>query len=205
MRKGYLFAFEGIDGSGKTTQVKILSEKFKRRGVKIFVSKASVVKGNKHLIDSFIKKFAFRRNSLSVMFLFQALHTYQREKVQEALYENKIVIADRWSPSFWIYHQNFGPLKDQIEYLEVFNQIAFQGLVPEITFLLDLPVKLAYQRRDGRGLRDIFEEETHNVFSLAKTAYLKMAKNDDKWVVIDASRTKSEIGMAVWEKIKMYI
>ncbi len=204
MRRGYIFAFEGIDGSGKTTQVKILGEKLKRRKVEVFVSKASA-SGSKYLIDSFIKKFGLRRNSPSVMFLFQALHTHQRERVQEVLYENKIVIADRWSPSFWVYHQKFGPLKGQIAYLEVLNQIAFQGLTPDITFLLDLPVELAYKRMDGRGPRDTFEEETQGVFSLARATYLKMAKNDNQWIVIDASMTKKEIGMTVWEKIKMYV
>jgi dTMP kinase len=139
------------------------------------------------------------------MFLFQALHTYQREKAQEALIENKVVLADRWNASFWVYHQELGPLKNCKDYLEVLDNIAFCGLVPDVTFLLDLPVTIAFQRRDGRGPRDTFEEETYEVFSLAKDAYLKMAEKDKSWVVIDASGSKREVHSAICKKIRTYI
>lgn len=204
-RKRLLFAFEGIDGSGKTTQVKILQRKLERNGYSVFVSKASLA-GRKSSIGYFIKRFGFGKNSISTMLLFQSLHANQLEKALRAMEENRIVLADRWNASFWVYHQNFGSLRGLPDYLKTLDEIAFQGILPTITFLLDLPINIAFKRRNNRAKRDVFEEEKHGVYSIARDAYLKIAAEHDNWLVIDAGKlSKKEVHAITWKEIQTFL
>jgi len=147
--KGKLFAFEGIDGSGKTTQIQILADRLSKLRFSVMINKAikDEIEGGKQLLYTFLDFFAFRKNSIATMFLFQALHSKQYEEAKEALGKGYIVLADRWNASFWIYHQNFGPLKESEETLKILDKLAFQRLMPNVTFLLDVPVKIALERK----------------------------------------------------------
>ncbi len=200
-----IFAFEGIDGSGKTTQVQKIVHRLTSMGISVFVSKAIKGEGenSKQLIFSLMEAFDFQKNSIATMFLFQALHSKQYEEAKKALEEGKIVLADRWNASFWVYHQNFGPLKQKPEILKVFDEIAFQGLRPAITFLLDLPVEIALERKrlQRRRIIDLFEQEEVEIYKKAREAYLKMANSSSSWVVLDATRPISEVNQKVWEII----
>lgn len=203
--KGKLFAFEGIDGSGKTTQTQILGEQLAKLGFSVFISKATKdeVKRNKELLLSFIEFFGFQKDSIATMLLFQALHSQQVEEAKKALKEEQVVLADRWNASFWVYHQNFGPLREKPEILEILDKLAFQGLVPDITFLLDLPVEIALERKrlQFRRVVDIFEQEDLSVFKKAREAYLEMASTKSNWVVIDATKTIVQVSQLVWKII----
>jgi len=206
MMKQKLFAFEGIDGCGKTTQIQKLVRRLTSLGFSVFVSKAiknDEVESNKQLLISLMKAFNFQKNSVATMFLFQALHSKQCEETKEALAQGKIVVADRWNASFWVYHQNFGPLKERLEVLKMLDDIAFQGLAPTITFLLDLPVEIALERKrlQRRKVIDIFEQEEIETYKKARRAYLKIANSNSDWVAIDATKPISEIHQLVWKKI----
>ena len=196
--EGRLFAFEGIDGSGKTTQTQILADRLTKLGISIVVSKA--VK-DKQLLHAFMDAFAFRKNSIATMFLFQALHSQQYEEAKEVLEKGHIVLVDRWNASFWVYHQNFGPLKEEGEILKILDELAFQKLTPSITFLLDAPVEIVLERKrlQRRKVIDIFEQEEIGIFERARQAYLEMANSDPKWVIIDATKTIPEVHRLVWE------
>ncbi len=147
--EGRLFAFEGIDGSGKTTQTQILADRLTKLGISTVVSKAvkDEIKKSKQLLYAFMDTFGFRKNSIATMFLFQALHSQQYEEAKEVLEKGHIVLVDRWNASFWIYHQNFGPLTEEGEMLKILDELAFQKLTPSITFLLDAPVEIVLERK----------------------------------------------------------
>jgi len=204
--KGKLFAFEGIDGSGKTTQVQILADRLSKLSFSVMINKAirDEMEAGKQLLHTFSDFFAFRKDSIAMMFLFQALHSKQYEKAKEALERKYIVLADRWNTSFWIYHQNFGPLKESEKTLKILDKLAFQGLMPNVTFLLDLPVEIALERKrlQRRKVVDIFEQEKVEVFEKAREAYLEIANSKRNWVVIDATKTISEVHRQIWEVIQ---
>ena len=203
--EGKIFALEGIDGSGKTTQIQKLASRLTSVKIPVFVSKAikDEVEGNKQLLFSLMVAFGFQKNSLATMFLFQALHSQQCEEAKEALKEGRIVLADRWNASFWVYHQNFGPLKQKLGILKVLDYIAFQGLIPNVTFLLDLPVEIALERKrlQERKLVDIFEQEEIDIYRKARKVYLEMANSNPNWVVIDATKSIPEVHQEIWKTI----
>jgi len=204
--KGKLFALEGIDGSGKTTQVQILADRLSKLGFSVMTNKAikDETRNGKQLLHTFLDFFVFRKNSIATMFLFQALHSKQYEEAKEALEKGCIVLADRWNASFWMYHQNFGPLKESEETLKILDRLAFQGLMPNVTFLLDVPVEIALERKrlQRRKVIDIFEQEEARVFKKAREKYLEMANSKRDWVVIDATKIIFEVHHQIWKVIR---
>jgi len=198
-----LFAFEGIDGSGKTTQINFLREKMQKEGFPIFVSKACT-ENDKKEISEFREKLGIEKRSVAMMLLFHALQVRQCEKTLASLHAGKIVLADRWNASFRIYHQNFGPLKDAVFVLNILEKIAFQGLKPEITFFLDLPVELAMARKKQNG-RDLFDDESFDVYSTARRSYLNLAIHENDWIVVDASQSIDEMYSFIWGKLSEHL
>lgn len=204
INKGNFFVFEGIDGGGKTTQINILKKKLKKQGHDVVVSKA-LMGSKKFLVNKFMHSFNFEKNSIPTMLLFQSLFARQAENVQEALKNNKIVLADRWSPSFWVFHQNFGPLKNKIDRLHILDEIAFRGLSPNLTFLLDIPESVAYERRKNRKIVDVFEQEALKIFSITRLSYLTMSKSKENWVIINADDSKKNIGANIEKEVGVFI
>lgn len=205
MNSKRLFALEGIDGSGKTTQTQILEQNLKQEGYKVFLSK-SCPPENKNLLENFIEGFEIDRRSIAMMFLFQTLHEKQWQEVQEALEKkNTLVIADRWNASFWTYHLTFGPLRKNPTLLWNLDKITFKGLTPAVTFLLDLPAETAIARKKKAKLQNRFDQETTETFSVIQKKYLEIAKTYDDWVIIKADDSIEAIQAEIWEITKNYL
>lgn len=149
--------FEGIAGSGKTNQSILLKQRLEKENWGEVVISKAYEEERKQVADVLISSLKIRPDSISMMFLFQMLHSEQYRETREALNEGKIVIADRWRESFWAYHLNFGPLaKESRKTLEVLDRLAFHNLEPEITFLLDLLVEVAMKRLLSRDRKIYF-------------------------------------------------
>ena len=204
MERYKFFAIEGIDGSGKSTQARILKQRLIKRGKRVFVSKACP-QGKKGELISFMRSFGFDMNSIAGMFLFQALHRHQYEETMKALRRNEIVIADRWNASFWIYHQKFGPLRDFPGALDVIDKIAFQGLVPTVIFLLDLPVEVSIRRKEQFMEEDIYERKSLGVYLRAREYYQELASENENWVIVDANRSIKEVQNSMWDVLVKHL
>jgi dTMP kinase len=202
MIKGRLVAFEGINESGKTTQVNLLRKKLKKLGYEIVITKACPTKMKK-LVDSFVGGFEIEMDSMAGLFLFQALHSKQYEETIQSLKTGKLVIAERWNASFWVYHHNFGPLKDEAEKLKILDLIAFNGLEPDLVFLMDIPAKLVLSRnREGSIYKKRNRENVLNFYRTLRKSYLELAKNNNNWIVIDGTLDIEEIHKIVYRYVK---
>lgn len=200
-----LFVVEGIDGSGKTTQAKLLKERLQDQGHSVFLSK-SCSANQKEVVEELIREFEIERQSIAMLFLYQALHEKQCRKALNALeQQDSIVIADRWNCSFWVYHLNFGPLKNRRDLLKILDRLAFKGRRPQTVFLLDVPVEKAMKRKEERKGQDKLDQESFETFALARKQYREMAAQRDNWSVIDGDRSISVIHEEIWEEIKDYI
>ncbi len=175
-----LICIAGIDGCGKSTQVEMLKEYLESRGRAVFLSKA-YGKEEKERFSEFINCC----DQLAILFLFQALHAQQRIKAERALAEGKTVIADRWDESYLVYHSVYGILADKPDLRESINEMAFNGMRPDITFLIDVPVEEADQRCTRRQKsNDFFELLPREYHESMRKGYLDLAKKMD-WTVIN--------------------
>jgi dTMP kinase len=198
--KRFLIAFEGIDGSGKTTQIVLLKEELDRLLYQTVITKAKKP-SQEAVFKKFLKAFDITPDSLSYMFVYQALHRKQFEKTIAALESDNVVLADRWSGSFFVYHLNFGLLsKGPREHIELLNTLAFQDLKPDITFLLDVPPQIAFERRVRRGETNTFDADTVCFYEAVHEKCRAFA-TENNWIVIDGTLSIEAIHRQIWDMV----
>jgi len=185
--------FEGIEGSGKTTQARLLYQWFIDRGREALFTREPGGTPAAEEIREFIlteKEEPFPENA--ELFLYMAARSFHVENlIRPALKSGTIVISDRFSDATVAY-QGFGR-GIQIEKIEYLNNIATKGLKPDITFLIDIPVEEGLKRIQERKL-DRIEKETVEFHKRVREGYLQIAKKEpDRIVVIDGRKKTEEI------------
>lgn len=181
-----LFNFTGIDGCGKGTQIGECADYLERKGFSVFVSKAYGPR-EKELFSLFIE----RADDRSVMFLFQALHVEQRVRAVQALHEGKIVLADRWDDAYLAYHSKNGVLSTDVELRHRLNELAFDGLRPDVTFYLRVPIEVGMERCRIRGA-DFFDRKPSEYHRSIADELDRLAV-EQSWEVIDGDRSNKEV------------
>jgi len=118
-----------------------------------------------------------------------------------------IVICNRYADSTTAY-QGYGRGLD-LKLVEMANNIATQGLKPDLTVLLDLAPEKALARRRGANKEDHFEEQVLDRLDFhrrVREGYLKLAKEaPERWLVVDATRSKREVAEIIWQKVKQLL
>lgn len=202
MAKGVFITFEGIDGCGKSTQFMRVSEYFKETGRKFIVVRepGGTTVGEK-IREILLDKKNDSMTSLAELMLYEAARAQITEEViKPALEEGTSVLCDRFFDSTSAYQGYARGLGSELT--DTLNKIATAGVVPDMTFLLDLDTEVAYKRRNTRGEAEDRLEALGNSFQdKVRAGYLECAKKDDRIKVIDASGTPDEI----FEEIKRWL
>jgi len=191
--RGRLIAFEGIDGSGKSTQARILADRLD--AVFTFEPGATPLGASLRalLLDRDEAPVAARTEAL-LMAADRAQHIAQ--VIVPALESGNWVVTDRFSASTLAY-QGFGRGLDRGQ-LEDLVGWATSGLRPDLTVLLDLPVAVAAARRPG-GASDRMESEGADFHQRVADGYLALAaEGGDSWLVVDATEPVESIGSSIW-------
>lgn len=187
-----LFVITGIDGCGKSTQINLLADWLRINNLSVVINKAYNCEA-KIILRPYINNW---ESDLAIMFLFQALHAQQYAEATKYLNEKNIVLADRWDESYLAYHSNFGELSKNNDLLNKLNNLAFKDLLPDLGFLITVPVEVARQRREMRGKIEKFENRPDEYFKLIQETYISIAK-ERNWYIIDGNQFES----AIHEKI----
>jgi len=109
------------------------------------------------------------------------------------------VICDRFTDST-IAYQGYGRAME-MRAVEDVNYLATRGLAPDLTVLMDVPVELGLARKGGGG-RDRFESEDVAFHQRVRQGYLELAAGDPgRWLVVDATLPRREIGARVWRRV----
>src|SRR3989344_4831783 len=185
MKQGKLVVFEGIDGAGKSTQCALLKIQLDRISIPSIISKAKP-KDLDPVFNQFDKEFGLASDASSYMFLYQSMHRRQYDISAKALASGITVIADRWNPSYFVYHNLFGELAQKSKRLrQELDTLAFCGKKPDVCFYLNIPVEEALQRRIRRG--EMIDQRTEgSFFGKIKGEYDRLA-TEEKWQIIDAT------------------
>ena len=193
-----IICFSGLDGCGKGTQKELLAKRLRRRGRRVFMSKA-YGEAEKECFSAFVSQWSQE----SILFLFQALHAEQRLQAEAALARGEIVIADRWDESYLAYHAAHGILARNPDLREALNGIAFSGILPDLAFFLDLPVDAAKQRIESRG-SDFFDRLPAVYHRTMRNEYLRIAR-ERGWHILDGARSVEKIHADVMELVSKHI
>ena len=194
--RGRLIALEGIDGCGKSTQVRILAERL--GAVSTFEPGATPLGAALRalLLDGGQAPVTTRAEAL-LMAADRAQHV--AEVIEPALVAGRWVVTDRYSASTLAY-QGFGRGLDRGE-LEFLVTWATAGLRPDLTVLLDLPVAVAAGRRHG-GVSDRMESETGDFHRRVAGGFRALAADGaDPWLVVDATGGIESVAGSIWDAV----
>jgi dTMP kinase len=199
--KGFI-SFEGIEGSGKSTQAKRLAGYFRSRGQKVIytVEPGGTNIGQK--IRELLLEPGNHMEPLTELLLYYASRAqHVREVIYPAILDDTIVITDRFSDSTVAY-QGYARGID-LKLLSRLNEIVCPDLKPFLTFMLDLDVEEGLNRNRKAGKEDRLELETVEFHNRVRKGFLQISSEEPERVkVIDASRTPDMISEEIIKVIE---
>jgi dTMP kinase len=196
----FFVTLEGPEGGGKSTQAKRLADHLKKQNHDVLFTREPGGTEIGDQIRRVIMSLENKSMSPEAEFLLFSASRAQvvRELIQPHLEQGGVVVCDRFYDSSLAY-QGYGHELD-LELLRAITGFVTGGLVPDLTFLLDLTSELGLERRkqDGRWNRlDDYDLAFHE---RVRKGYLKLAEAEpDRWVVIDAAQTEDQIQEQVRE------
>jgi dTMP kinase len=205
--------FEGPEGSGKTTQVRMVAERLKQKSIPYVMTEepGGTPMGVK-IREVLLNCQSFPITPLAELFLFQAARCQHVETIiRPALQKNKTVICDRFTDATVAYQgAGRGLDKDIIHHL---NSLTTLSLKPDKTFLFDIPVaegiRRALDRMNGNTspLReDRFENEALQFHQRVRDEYLLLAQAEPKrFIVVDATKRIEELHHEIWGHLSSWI
>ena len=199
-KRGTFISFEGIDGCGKSTQVKILMDRLQEKGNEcILVREPGGTKISELIRDILLSNKNLDLSSRTEALLMTASRAQlTKQKIIPALSSGKCVIADRFSDSTLAY-QGGGRGLD-LDYLISLNDFATKGIIPDITFNLDINPESAFNRSSSSE-PDRIENAGIEFQKKVREQYKIIAKRvPDRIFTIDGSNSISSIHSTIWEK-----
>lgn len=199
MRKGLFISFEGPDGSGKSTQIAKLRTKLEKMELPVFLTREP----GGSLIGEKIRELILdpaheEMNDLTEALLYAASRAqHVAQVIKPALAEGKVVLCDRFMDSS-IAYQGYGrKLGDRVR---IINEIAVDGLVPDLTFLLLIEPGEG-KKRISHGPLDRLEREELEYHNDVYEGYMALLeKNRQRMRVIDGSGSISAVEEEILEK-----
>lgn len=201
--EGLFFTFEGIEGCGKSTQANLLYDFFQNKKMEcVLTHEPGGTPISERIREILLDRECSEMSPLTELFLYFASRSqHTSEKIKPLLKQGNIVISDRYFDSS-IAYQGEGrsiPLKTLME----INNFATGGLIPQLTFLIDLPAETGLSRIKNR---DRIEQETLDFHNRVRGAYLTLAReNPDRIKIIDGTRDVENIHKEIVNIVLKYI
>ena len=209
MRKGYFITFEGAEGCGKSTQIRLLGEDLEKAGLSVKVSRSPGGTPVAEKIRKILKEATAGEDlePETELLLFGACHSQMTANLIRPLLEKGvIVLSDRFCDSTLAYQgyaRNLGA-----ETVKKINSYACRGLKPDLTILLDLEVEEGLRRareRAGDALTlaaDRFDSEKLSFHQAVRNAFLRLAAEEkERFAVISAKGSVEEVHSRIREEV----
>ena len=181
MKKGFFITFEGTDGCGKTTQIKLLTEYLQYRGYEVVLTREPGCAGLGQKIRDLLLNYDGEISPVCESFLFLADRAQNIEVIVKRNVEmGRIVISDRHTDSSLAY-QGYGRELD-VERIDMLNNIATSGLKPDLTFVFDIDVDTSMSRVGKE--KDRMESAGREFFERVRQGYLKIAQKEPNRVKV---------------------
>jgi dTMP kinase len=201
--QGLFVTFEGGEGAGKSTQIRLLADALRARGLTVLMTRepggSKGAEAVRHvLLSGAAEPYGIRMEAI----LFAAARSDHVEQViRPALATGSIVLCDRFMDSSRVYQGVTGNLEQP--FIEALERVAINGVVPDCTIIFDLPASVglerARKRAGGPGEQpDRFEKEELETHEKRREAFLDIAAREPlRCRVIDATRTQEAIAAEV--------
>lgn len=200
--RGLFITFEGIDGSGKTTQIRKLRQMLESAGIPFEVIRepGGTMIGEK-IRSILLDKVNTNMSPETELLLYEAARAQiVSECILPALSAGRTVICDRFYDSTVAYQGYARGLS--LEAIDLVNKIATGGLEPDVTFLMDMSVQEAARRLGGRKKdSDRLESEGLSFMEKVRVGYLALSKNNARMIYLNAAAPIDEVWKQIEKKV----
>ena len=191
--KGRFITIEGVEGVGKSTNISYIERFLEARDIKFVSTRepggtALAERVRDVLLDK-VESSMDPMTELLLMFAARKQHT--EELIKPALERGEWVICDRYTDSSYAYQGGGRGLDSKI--ISKVEKLTLGSFKPDLTIVLDLPVKKGLARAGNRGELDRFELESEKFFKRVRATFLARAKTHKRYHVINASRSLSAV------------
>ncbi len=201
MKKGVLITLEGNEGSGKSTQIKLLYGFLKKEGYPVTLTREP---GGTAISDGIRKILLDNKNKKMTPICETMLYMASRaqlvdEIIKPKLKQGKIVLCDRWLDATVAY-QGYGGGVD-VAWIKSLGKFATQGITPRLSIFLDLPLVVGLKRATSHKAADRMERKNILFHKKVRQGYLRIAKEESRRFKKVSVGEKDSI-LKVHEKIK---
>lgn len=183
--------FEGIDFCGKSTQVELLKKYFEDKGKSVqVIREPGGTEISEKIRDILLDKKNNKMFMETELLLFSASRAQLvREKIIPFLQRGEIVISDRFHDSSTAY-QGFGRGLP-IEFVLSVHKLAIGNTIPDLTFIIDIPVEVAVKRKAEKTHQELdrIEVSSNDFFAKVRNGYLTLAEKEKRFKVIDGTQS----------------
>ena len=202
--QGILITLEGVEGSGKTTQIELLADRLQQTGRAVVTTREP---GGTPISDR-IRAVVLDRTSVEIhphteaLLMCAARAQLVHEVIRPALDSGHVAICDRYSDSTFAY-QGYARGQDMAT-LRTLNDFATGGLVPHLTILLALPAEAGLERRFGPSSADAPTNRMDRLelafHQRVAAGYHSLAQAEPgRWHVVNATLGVDDVAVAIWE------
>jgi dTMP kinase len=207
--RGRFITFEGIDGSGKSTQLRLIAGDLRVRGFDVLTTfQPGGTPLGRRLREAFLETEE-NVHPMAELLLFAADRAqHVNFLIKPALAEGRIVISDRYSDATAAY-QGAGRGFDE-KIIKQVIQLATDGLKPDLTLFFDIPIEKAIlrtsARTDDETVKNRMDTETTEFYERVRNAYLKIAKSEpNRFKIIEAGGSIEDVHAKVSEIVTKFL
>lgn len=207
-KPGLLITFEGPEGSGKSTQLKLLAKQLENQGCgcNLLITRepggTPIGEEIRHLLQHAATSHSMHPETELLLFAASRAQLV-REVILPALNKNNIVLCDRFIDSTTVYQGAARNLPKKI--VQTLNDFAANNLIPNLTILLDVPIEISLHRINSRKNTslDRIEKETVEFYKHIREGYLALAKSfPQRFLVINGTQDEHTIAQHIWTTVK---
>jgi len=193
MKRGKFITFEGCDGSGKSTQLRLFSEYLTKEGIPhIFTREPGGGKISEQIREILLNgKNAEMTDECEALLYAAARVQHLADRVEPALKEGKLVICDRYVDSSFAYQAYARGLG--LDFIEKINAFALEHYLPDATVFIDLSPEDAFQRKHGADENDRLEQAGMAFHKKVYDGYKALAAKHERFIAVDGKQTPKEI------------
>jgi dTMP kinase len=207
--RGKFITFEGGEGSGKSTQIKLLAQRLDAAGRRNVTTRepggspgAEIIR---HVLLSGVGKLL--GPEAETLLFAAARDDHVRSVILPALNQGTWVLCDRFFDSTRAYQGSLGKVSPDV--LNAMQRVTIGDLKPDLTIILDVPVEIGLQRasaRRGSDTPDRFESEDIKFHQGLRDAYRRIAVEDpERCVLIDASADPDAVAATIWAAVRAHL
>ena len=197
-KKSFFVTFEGIEGSGKSYQIKKLFNNLRKRRFPVILTRepggtVGAEKIRKVILDDYFHKdlkVKFNKYTDTLLYL-AARNEHIKNKIAPAIAKKKIVLCDRFVDSTSAYQvYGKGVKKSLVDYI---HKHILANIIPDITFVLKVNISKALKRLNKRKIKNRYDKFSKKFYSNVQKAFIKIAKNNTRrYFIIDSNKDNDD-------------